>query len=43
MPHYFRRTWFDDDGVIYKPWELKEFVDFNEYNNYFYFLYQYNL
>ena len=43
MPHYFRRTWFDDDGVIYKPWELKEFVDFNEYNNYFYFLHQYNL
>jgi len=43
VPHYFRRTWFDDDGVIYKPWELKEFVDFNEYNNYFYFLHQYNL
>ena len=42
VPHYFRRTWFDDDGVIYKPWELKEFVDFNEYNNYFYFLYQYD-
>ena len=43
VPHYFRRTWFDDDGVVYKPWELKEFVDFNEYNNYFYFLHQYNL
>jgi len=43
VPHYCRRTWFDDDGVVYKPWELKEFVDFNEYNNYFYFLYQYNL
>jgi len=42
VPHYFRRTWFDDNGVVYKPWELKEFVDFNEYNNYFYFLYQYN-
>ena len=42
VPHYFRRTWFDDDGVVYKPWELKEFVDFNEYNNYFYFLHQYN-
>ena len=42
VPHYFRRTWFGDDGVVYKPWELKEFVDFNEYNNYFYFLHQYN-
>jgi len=43
VPHYFRRTWFNDDGVVYKPWELKELVDFNEYNNYFYFLHQYNL
>ena len=29
--------------MVYKPWELKELVDFNEYNNYFYFLHQYNL
>src|SRR5210317_1478677 len=43
VPHYFRRTWFDDDGVVYKPWELKEFVDFNEYNDYFYFLHHYNM
>ena len=43
VPHYFRRTWFDDDGVVYKPWELKEFVDFNEYNNYYNFLHNYEL
>ena len=43
VPHYFRRTWFDDDGVVYKSWEVKEKVNINEYNNYFYFLHQYNM
>lgn len=42
VPHYFRRTWFDDDGMIIKAWEVKEKVNINEYNNYFYFLHQYN-
>ena len=42
-PHFFRRTWFDDDGVVYKPWEVKEKINVNEYNNYFYFLHHYNM
>ena len=41
VPHYFRRTWFDDDGVVMKPWQVKEKVDINEYNNYFNFLHNY--
>ena len=40
VPHYFRRTWFDDDGVVYKAWQVKEKVNINEYNNYFNFLHQ---
>jgi hypothetical protein len=43
VPHYFRRTWFDDGGVIYKAWEVKEKVNINEYNNYFNFLHNYEL
>ena len=43
VPHFFRRTWFNDNGVVYKPWQVKEFVDINEYNNYFYFLHHYNI
>ena len=43
VPHYFRRTWFDDDGVIYKAWEVKEKVSINEYNNYYNFLHNYEL
>jgi len=43
VPHYFRRTWFDDDGVVMKPWQVKEKVDINEYNNYFNFLHNYEL
>lgn len=43
VPHYFRRTWFDDGGVVYKAWKVKEKVNINEYNNYFYFLHQYEL
>ena len=43
VPHYFRRTWFDDNGVVLRSWQGKEQTDINEYNNYFYFLHQYNL
>jgi len=43
VPHYFRRTWFDDDGVVYKAWEVKEKVSVNEYNNYYNFLHNYEL
>ncbi len=43
VPHFFRRTWFNDNGVVYKAWQVKEFVDVNEYNNYFYFLHHYNM
>ena len=43
VPHFFRRTWFNDNGVVYKAWQVKEFVDINEYNNYFYFLHHYNI
>jgi len=43
VPHFFRRTWFNDNGVVYKAWQVKEFVDINEYNNYFYFLHHYNM
>ena len=37
------RSWFDDDGVIYKAWEVKEKVSINEYNNYYNFLHNYEL
>ena len=43
VPHFFRRTWIDDDGVIYKAWEVKEKVSINEYNNYYNFLHNYEL
>mgnify|MGYP001314527289 CR=1 FL=1 len=43
MPHYFRRTWFDDDGVVLRAWQVKELVNINEYNNYYHFLHQYNI
>ncbi len=43
VPHFFRRTWFDDDGVVYKAWEVKEKTDINEYNQYFNFLHHYNI
>ena len=43
VPHYFRRTWFDDDGVVMKPWQVKEQTDINEYNHYFNFLHNYEL
>ena len=43
MPHFFRRTWFDDDGVVMKAWQVKEKVNINEYNNYSYFLHHYNM
>jgi hypothetical protein len=43
VPHYFRRTWFDDGGVVMKAWQVKEKVDINEYNNYSYFLHHYNM
>ena len=43
VPDFFRRTWFDDDGVIYKAWEVKEKVSINEYNNYYNFLHNYEL
>ena len=43
VPHFFRRTWFDDDGVIYRAWQVKEKVDINEYNNYYNFIHHYEL
>ena len=43
VPHFFRRTWFDDDGVVLRAWQVKEKVNINEYNNYFYFLHHYNM
>ena len=42
IPHTFRRTWFDDDGVILQM-EVKEKVSINEYNNYYNFLHNYEL
>ena len=43
VPHYFRRTWFDDDGVVIDLGKVKELVNINEYNNYFNFLHNYEL
>ena len=43
VPHFFRRTWFDDDGVVMRPWQVKEKTDINEYNNYYNFLHHYNM
>lgn len=43
IPHTFRRTWFDDDGIVYKAWAIPEKYNYNDYNIYFSFLHQYNL
>jgi len=43
VPHFFRRTWFDDDGVVHRSWQVKELVDINEYNNYYNFLHNYEM
>ena len=43
VPHYFRRTWFDDEGVVLRSWQVKEQTDINEYNNYYNFLHNYEL
>ena len=43
VPHYFRRTWFDDNGVVLRSWQVKEQTDINEYNHYFNFLHNYEL
>ena len=43
IPHTFRRTWFDDDGVVYKAWAIPEKYNYNDYNIYFSFLHQYEL
>jgi hypothetical protein len=43
VPHYFRRTWFDDDGVVLRAWQVKEQTNINEYNNYYNFLHNYEL
>ena len=43
VPHYFRRTWFDDNGVVLRSWQVKEQTDINEYNNYYNFLHNYEL
>ena len=43
MPHFFRRTWFDNDGVVLRAWQVKEQTDINEYNNYYNFLHNYEL
>ena len=43
VPHFFRRTWFDDNGVVLRSWQVKEQTDINEYNHYFNFLHNYEL
>ena len=43
VPHFFRRTWFDDDGVVLRAWQVKEQTNINEYNNYYNFLHNYEL
>ena len=43
VPHFFRRTWFDNDGVVLRAWQVKEQTDINEYNNYYNFLHNYEL
>ena len=43
VPHFFRRTWFDDNGVVLRSWQVKEQTDINEYNNYYNFLHNYEL
>ena len=43
VPHFFRRTWFDNDGVVLRAWQVKEQTDINEYNHYFNFLHNYEL
>ena len=43
VPHFFRRTWFDDDGVLLRAWQVKEQTNINEYNNYYNFLHNYEL
>ncbi len=43
IPHTFRRTWFDDDGIVYKAWAIPDKYNYNDYNTYFSFLHQYKL
>ena len=43
VPHFFRRTWFDNDGVLLRAWQVKEQTNINEYNNYYNFLHNYEL
>jgi len=43
IPHLWVRTWFNDDGEIYKSWRLYQYVDINDSNNYFNFLHHYEL
>jgi hypothetical protein len=43
VPHFFRRTWFDNDGVLLRAWQVKEQTNINEYNNYYNFLHNYEI
>ena len=43
VPRFFRRTWFDNDGVLLRAWQVKEQTNINEYNNYYNFLHNYEL
>lgn len=43
IPHLWVRTWFNDEGEIYKSWRLYQYVDINDANNYFNFLHHYEL
>jgi hypothetical protein len=43
IPHTFRRMWFDNDGVAYKSWAIPKKMRWNEYNDYLYFLHNYEM
>jgi hypothetical protein len=43
IPHFFRRTWFDDNGAVLRSWQIQEQTNINEYNHYFNFLHNYEL
>jgi hypothetical protein len=35
--------WFDNDGVAYKSWAIPKKMRWNEYNDYLYFLHNYEM
>lgn len=43
IPHFDRRDWFRDNGEPYRPWHRKQDIVFNDYNNYYYLLHQYEM